>query len=63
MERSGWCGGKVHVEIKGCGDGVFVDAIEEAFYYAEGDKTADVDAGEEGEIIEHPGAKGKALSE
>lgn len=47
----------------GRGDGVFVDAVEEAFYYAKGDEATDVDAVEEGEVFEDPGTEGEALAE
>lgn len=44
-------------------DGVSVDAVENAFYYAEGDEAADVDVGEGGGAGEAEVAEGEGLAE
>ena len=40
-----------------------MDAVEEAFYYAEGDEAAHVDACEERHVFEHPVAQAETLAQ
>lgn len=59
LEGGGWSGGQGE---RG-GNGVPMDAVKEAFYDAKSDEAADVDAGEQREVILDPGAQRQSLTE